>query len=150
MVRALVVAVIIGMSGVLLSAQGPQPANALTDCLANNTSGKDRKDLAKWIFFAMAAHPEMKQYATSIAGVVDDNSRTVAALVTRLLTDACVNETRATVAGGQSAQAVQAAFAGLGGLAMRELMSDPSVQDAMTTFQRYFDQKKLIEAITPK
>src|SRR6185436_2688332 len=28
---------------------------ALKTCVADNTSGKDRKELAKWVFFAMAA-----------------------------------------------------------------------------------------------
>ena len=71
-------------------------ADALGACLADNTTGKDRKDLAKWIFLGMAAHPDIKQYAVpTTSAATEEIARTVAALVTRLLTESCANETRA-------------------------------------------------------
>src|SRR5262245_1310891 len=94
---AIVVVVVVAVSvPVSHAAQAEQSLNALKTCLADSTSGKDRKDLAKWIFLAMAAHPEMKQHANAgTATAADESSKTIAALVTRLLTDSCANEIKA-------------------------------------------------------
>jgi hypothetical protein len=139
------------VSAVSASAQAAPPAEALKTCLADNTSGKDRKDLARWIFLAMAAHPEMKQHASATASTAaNEASRTMAALVTRLLTDSCVNETRAVMKTGQGAQSMELAFQGLGQLAMQELMADKVVQDSMGVFERYLDQQRLSEILAVK
>ena len=150
MLRAFTVAFMVAAASVTLSAQSDSAETALKTCLADNTSGKDRKDLARWIFLALAAHPELKQDAGSnLAAAGDESSRTMAALVTRLFTESCVNETRAVLQSGQT-QSLQFAFEGLGQLAMRELMADKSVQASMNLFQRYIDQKRFTEALTAK
>lgn len=132
-------------------AQAQQPVDALKTCMTDNTSGKDRKDLAKWVFFAMAAHPEMKPYADAkVAAAADESSQTMAALVTRLLTDSCVNEVRAVMKTGQGSQALKLAFETLGQLAMQELMADKAVQDAMGSFGHYIDQTRLNGALVGK
>ena len=144
MLRTLIIVVVLATS---VAAQEGQPAGALRTCVADSTSGKDRKDLAKWIFLAMAAHPEMRLHANaSAAAAMEDSSRRMAALLTRLLTDSCVNETRAVMKTG-SAQSLKLAFEGLGQLAMQELMADQSVGDAMGQFERYLDQKRLTEIL---
>jgi hypothetical protein len=133
------------------SAQPRPPVDALRGCLADSTSGRDRKDLAKWIFLAMAAHPEMKQHAgagTAAAGV--ESSKAVAALVTRLLTDACAKEAKAVMATGDAGTAMRLAFEGLGQLAMAELMTDKAVEEAMGGFAKYLDRERFTEALTPK
>jgi hypothetical protein len=117
----------------------PQP-NALGSCLADNTSGRDRKDLAGWIFLAMAAHPEIKQYASANrSAVADESARTMAALVTRLLTESCASETKAVIKAGGS---FDPAFRNLGELAMQELMAETSVKESMGHFVRYLDQER--------
>ena len=47
---------------------------------------------------ALAAHPDIKVPASvSAAEAADESSRTMAGLVTRLVTEACVDETRAVI-----------------------------------------------------
>ena len=153
--RHTIVAVVVAVAvAVLLTvsvlAQDQQPIDALKTCVSDSTSGKDRKDLAKWIFLAMAAHPEMKLHASdNAAAAADQSSRTVAALVTRLLTDSCVNEARAAMKSG-GAQSFQIAFEGLGKLAMQELMADNAVKESMGLFARYADQKRITEVLMGK
>ena len=150
MVRALVVGIVLGLT-VTGHSQPQQPTAALQSCLADATSGKDRKDLAKWIFLAMAAHPDMKEHAgASYNAAADESSRRMAAMVVRLLADSCLKETRAVVAAGQVTQSFEVAFAGLGQLAMQELMTDKAVASAMSQFEKYLDQKKLNEALIGK
>jgi hypothetical protein len=148
MLRWFIVAVMLSIATL---AQAQEPVNALKACVTDNTSGRDRKDLAKWVFFAMAAHPEMKQYADAkAAAAVDESSQKLAALVTRLLTESCVNEVRAVMKTGQGSQALRVAFESLGQLAMQELMADKTVQETMGLFQRYVDQTRLKEALANK
>ena len=147
MFRSFIVAVMLALS---VAAQAEQPAEALKTCIADSTSGRDRKDLARWVFLAMAAHPEMKQHASADAATAADQSaRKMAALVTRLLTDSCVNEARAVVKIGGT-NPFGSAFENLGQLAMQELMADKSVQDSMGLWTRYFDQKNVRDELEGK
>jgi hypothetical protein len=148
MLRVLIIAAILAVS---VSAYAQQPPDPLTTCLADSTSGKDRKDLAKWLFFAMAAHSEIRQYTgANAATAADESSRTVATMVVRLLTEACVRETRAVIKSGQGAEALELAFGSLGKLAMQELMSDKSVQESMNSYLRYVDATRLMQALSGK
>jgi hypothetical protein len=131
---------VIVLLAVSVAAYAQPQSNALTSCLADNTSGKDRKDLASWIFLAMAAHPEIKQYASANRSAAEDKSaRTMAALVTRLLTESCANETKAVVKAGGS---FDLAFRNLGELAIQELMAETSVKESMELFRRYLDKER--------
>ena len=126
------------------------PVDALRGCLADSTSGRDRKDLAKWIFLAMAAHPEMKQHSVGAAAAGVESSKAVAALVTRLLTESCAKEAKAVMATGDAGTAMRLAFEGLGQLAMAELMTDKAVEEAMGGFARYLDRERFGALAPPK
>jgi len=47
-------------------------------------------------------------------------------------------------------QAIQAAFATVGQLAMQELMSNADVRATMLAFQKYVDQQKMNQALSDK
>jgi len=130
-----------------LSVSAQTPEESLSRCLADSTTGKDRKDLARWVFFAMAAHPEIKQYAApSIVSATDETDKLMASMFTRLLADSCLKQTQAAFKQGGPV-AVQKAFETLGQLAMQELMSDTQVNVSMGAFQKYLDQGKLGKAL---
>ena len=50
------------------TAQSTPAGDALGRCLADNTTGRGRKDLARWVFVSMAAHPEIRPLAALQAG----------------------------------------------------------------------------------
>jgi hypothetical protein len=132
-------------------AQAQASVDALRTCVTDNTSGKDRKDLAKWVFFAMAAHPEIKPYVgANVAGPADESSKTMASLVTRLLTESCANEVKAVMKTPQGSEAVKLAFTTLGQLAMQELMADDAVKGSMGAFEQYVDQARLNAVLAGK
>jgi hypothetical protein len=147
MLRLAIVAALLALS---VPAHAQPQTDALRKCVADNTSGKDRKDLARWIFLAMAAHPEIKQYASATASTAaDEASRVMGALVTRLLTEACANETRAIFKSGGT-EALHVAFQNLGQLAMQELATEKSVTDSMGLFERYIDAQRFRDLATGK
>ncbi len=133
---------IIALLAVTLTAQASPQIEALSKCVADSTTGKDRKDLARWIFVAMSAHPEMKSIANVAPNATEDVSRVAGQLFTRVLADACPGEVKAAIQVGGPA-AIRSAFSVLGQLAMQELMTDNDVAATMGALDRYLDKQKL-------
>jgi hypothetical protein len=125
------------------------PTETLGSCLADNTSGKERKELARWVFVAMASHPELRDLAVATPAVREQTYQSVGVLVTRLLAENCAKETQAAVK-AQGSQALRIAFESLGRVAMQELMSNPDVLAAIGGFEKFVDQKKIDSVLTPK
>lgn len=120
-----------------------QPAvDAFSKCLADHTTGKDRKDLARWIFVAMGAHPEMRAIAELAPTAPQESSKTAGELFTRLMVESCPDQARAAVQ-ARGGAAIQAGFNVLGQLAMQELMSDREVAARMGLLEQYVDTAKL-------
>ena len=117
-------------------------ADALGQCFADNTTGKDRKDLAKWLFVGMSAHPEISAIARASAEATEAAQRTVGILFTRLITETCPNEMRAVIK-SEGAEGAKFAFESLGKMAMQELTSNSQVSGVIAGFQRYVDKPKV-------
>jgi hypothetical protein len=132
-----------------LAASAQPAADALSKCLAESTTGKDRKDLARWLFVAMGAHPDLKAIATLPATAPEESSRVAGQLLTRLLAESCPAQAKAAAAAGGAA-AFHAAFSLLGQLAMQELMSDKDVTAGMGLLQKHMDLVKLQSVLGPK
>ena len=110
-------------------------------CLGDNTTGKDRKELAKWIFLAIAAHPEMRDFSNVTSEITEKSSRTTGALMNSLMLDKCTPEMVALIT-ESGPSAVELPFKFLGELAMKELMTDPNVSKSIQGFSRYIDKEK--------
>lgn len=138
----------LAIAGMPLVAGAQQNAEiaALGQCLGDNTTGKERKDLSKWMFLSMAAHPEIKPLAKASTAEFEQASRSTAAIFTRLIAESCVTEVRAAMKTGGSV-ALQMGFQVLGQLAMQELMTNTAVQGAISGFEQYVDRGKVNTAI---
>jgi hypothetical protein len=123
-------------------ARSQQAVESFSKCVAESTTGRDRKDLAKWLFVAMGAHPEMKAIATVPPAAAEESSRAAGQLFTRLIADSCAKEARAAVQVGGSS-AIQSAFNILGQLAMQELMADRDVAAGMSAIEKYVDAERV-------
>lgn len=134
----------------MATAACPTVAQTATDslgrCLADSTTGKERKDLARWLFTAMAAHPEIKAMSKVTEADVDQVTRSAAATFTKLIAETCAKETKAAVAEGGTA-AIQAGFGVLGQMAMQELMSNPQVAAAIGGLEKHMDRAKVEAAL---
>ena len=95
MLRCLLVVMLMQIPGLAFA----DTAAALSSCVADNTSGKQRKDLARWVFFAMAAHPDLVSYTTPELGAArEETDRTTADLFVYLITEQCPGEASAAFA----------------------------------------------------
>jgi hypothetical protein len=123
--------------------------DTLGQCLSDNTTGKDRKDLAKWIFVSMSAHPEIRQIGAPSPAAADATQRAMGALVTRLMAESCPNEIRAAIK-ADGPDGAKVAFEYLGKMAMRELMTNPQVNESIGGFEKYLDKAKVEKALKPE
>jgi len=131
-----------------LALAGPAETAAATRCLADNTTGRDRKDLARWIFLAMAAHPEIKEMSKASAAQQEQSQRAVAGLFSRLVGDTCATEVRALVK-AEGPGALGKPFEVLGQLAMQELMTNADVKANVGGFERFIDRAKVEPVFKP-
>lgn len=122
--------------------------DALGACLTDHTTGKERKDLARWAFVSMAAHPEIAAIAPVSQQVRDKENKAMAALVTKLVTQECAAQSRQAIAEG--GDGLGTAFKVLGEAAMQELMSHPTVSKNIEGFTQYLDRATFEAALKGK
>ncbi|GAB1266704.1 hypothetical protein [Aurantivibrio infirmus] len=118
----------------------------LGSCLVDHLDGKERKNLAKWIFFAIAAHPEINKYSSATSADVTESDRFVGSLVTRLMTEDCPKELQ--TANRANPRAIEQAFELVGQVAMQELMTNQNVTTTITNYVKYADQDKITKLLT--
>lgn len=127
------------------SLAGPY-ADAIGQCFANSTTGKDRIELARWVFASMALHPDVVSSSAITPQNREAINQSTGALFNRLLAESCSKEVKdAFKFEGQTA--LKTAFESLGKLAMQELMSNPAVGAGFSGFEKYVDMKKLKKAL---
>lgn len=124
------------------------PTEIFANCLADSLNGKERKNLAKWIFLSITVHPEIKSYANVSAKDKGETDKYVGELVTRLLTEECPRELKA--ANDSNPLAVQKGFEMVGQVAMQELMTNQETMAALTGYVQYADQEKIARIIAQK
>jgi hypothetical protein len=129
------------------AAMASPAADSLGACLKDSTSGKDRKELARWIVVSISTHPEIRSFISINEETRTDANQRMASLITRLLTENCTAQARSAIAEG--GQGFLDAFKPLGEVAMMELMSDRDVAAAVGAFNQFVDVKKL-EAVLAK
>lgn len=102
----------------------------LSKCLVAKTSATEKTMLIEWLFASISAHPAVKSMSTVTQTQRDDYNKRFGELAQTLLTARCRPESVAALKyeGGAS---IEAGFAVLGQVAMRELMADPAVASGM-------------------
>lgn len=128
-----------------LSAQPVSTIDAAGTCLTDSTSGRDRKDLVKWIFMVMSRHPEIRTVSAATPKMEDESNRRIGVLFTRLVAEDCRSEIRAMVK-EHGPSSISKAFEVLGRVAMQELMTHPDVEASFSGLDQYTDKAK-IEAV---
>ncbi|MEJ2142271.1 MAG: hypothetical protein P8Y24_07945 [Gammaproteobacteria bacterium] len=138
------------LMGVIIStpALAENSTRSLGNCLIDSLNGKERKLLAKWIFFSMASHPEIKSFSKASASEINNTDRTVGKLITRLLVKDCPSELKAATK--SDPMAVQRSFELVGKVAMQELMTNQNVMKAITNYAQYADLEKINSLLTEK
>ena len=118
----------------------------LAKCLVNKTTQKDQTDLLRWMFAAVALHPEVSDIVMLSEPKRAEMTKTVGKLFERLLTESCPAQFR-DATNYEGAEAISAGFQVLGQVAMRGLMGHPEVQKGLADLDTVVSKEKL-QAVT--
>lgn len=113
----------------------PKDSAKFSTCLVDSLNGKERKLLARWMYFIMATHPEMRKFANISAKERITTDKEIGKLVTRLLTKDCSEEL--IIAQKSGVLILEKAFEKVGEVAMMELMNNENVTNASQNFANY-------------
>lgn len=137
--KLLLSVIFVSVSGLSVSVSAD--TQALGTCLTDSLNGKERKLLVKWIYFAMANHPELKANSKISEADRVNSDKATGELITRLFVQDCPEE--AKLAQKSDPMAVQKAFEFVGQVAMGELMTNEKVISGISTYVQYTDQNKI-------
>ncbi|EOD80064.1 hypothetical protein D515_00888 [Grimontia indica] len=139
MIKKIAIAAVSAM--MMLAMPAKANVDAFATCMVDSLNGKERKQLAQWVYFAIAAHPEMAPFAKVTDKDRDVSDKVMGDLVNRLLIEDCSEEL--VVAFNQNPLAVNQAFEFVGKVAMQELMTNPEVMATISNYAEHLDQEKL-------
>lgn len=137
---------IVGMSPRAAIA-GPY-ADDMAKCLVSSTSEVDRADLMRWMFSAMALHPDLASMATISGQQRDAITDKASKLFSRLMFDSCKSQVQEAVR-NEGTQTIYYAFQILGQVAMRGMMTDPHVAQALQGLGKGIDPAKMKALLGP-
>ena len=121
-------------------------ADDLGKCLVNQTTEADRTDLVRWLFTAMASHPDVKSIATVSEEQRIEATKKTAKLFERLLSESCSAEFKAAVK-NEGQAAITTGFQVLGNVAGMALMQHPDVTRATAELGSHIDNAKVEAAL---
>lgn len=118
----------------------------LSKCLVRSTGDAEKRTLVKWIFAAVALHPEVADISSVTPAQRTEMTRDTAKIFEKLLTSSCRAEVQQAVQ-YEGPQTIGSSFQVLGQVAARELFSNPSVAANMADLGKYIDQKRIAEVM---
>lgn len=123
-------------------------ADDMARCLVSSTSEADRADLMRWMFSAMAQHPDLASMATISTNQRDTITDKASKLFSRLMFDSCKSQVQEAVH-NEGPQTIYYAFQILGQVAMRGMMTDPHVAQALQGLGKGIDPAKMKALMGP-
>jgi len=114
----------------------------LSKCLVKNSTEKDKSILVRWMFTAMALHPDI----AAMAKVTDEQrqqaNKDVAQMITRFLAETCLNQSQKAVK-YEGSSAIEQGFNLFGQVAGKELFTNPQVAQALGELSQHIDSDAL-------
>jgi hypothetical protein len=120
----------------------------LSRCLVSSTTKEDRVVLVKWIFTALAQHPDVASLTTIDSANAESATKELGAMFMRLMTDVCGAKLVEAIK-YEGTSALEQSFSVLGQVAARELMVHPDVLKSLTGLEKHLDRSKF-EALKEK
>ncbi|CAL4865968.1 hypothetical protein MMA231_00205 [Asticcacaulis sp. MM231] len=138
---AITVSILAGLTAFSPAQAGPY-TDDLSKCLVNSASSSDQKDLIRWIFAAIALHPDIRSMSIINSDERAAIDKTAASLMVRLLTVDCRTESVAALK-YEGEVSLQTSFSLLGQIAAKGIFSSPEVNAGMAGLTANVDADKL-------
>jgi hypothetical protein len=136
-------ALLIGTLGFgVQAAQAGQYVDQLSDCLETSMSAQDRSTVVQWMFVALSAHPDLKNFSQVTAEQKASLDQKLAGVLQSTLAEKCAAQTKAVIQ-NEGLQSVADSFQGLGQTTGKDILNDPAVNAQLRGTLRYIDLNKL-------
>jgi hypothetical protein len=103
----------------------------------------------RWIFSAMAAHPDIAGLAAIDAGKREELEKAGAEVFERLVAQDCTSQSRSVLV-NEGTEGFGEAFKTLGEVAMGGVVEDSQVQTAMARLGERLDTQRILKALLSK
>lgn len=144
--RRIVACFVLGLTLFAPRAQAGEAATRLSQCLTSAVTQDDRLALVRWIFSAMAAHPDLEGLAAIDARKREELEEAGTRVFERLIAEDCTAQSREAIV-EEGTEGFGEAFKTLGEVAMEGVMQDAKVQASMSRLGERIDSKRLLKAL---
>lgn len=130
----------------VLSFTGPSYAGVYSDdlarCLVESSTPSHKSALVKWMFTAMALHPDVASMASISAQQRYEVNKAASEMFVTLMTDKCLSQAKKVIQ-YEGALAIQQGFNVFGQVAGQELFNNPNVAQGLADLEQHMDSEKL-------
>lgn len=131
------------------TASAQAPTDSLEACVVAAAGADDRRVLARWMFSALALHPDLADMSGVSDMQRDDAGRRMAEVLERFLTVDCAEQAASALRSGGAEMAFHRAFLRVGQLAGESLFNDPRVAAAGDEVVNRVDIQGIAELLKP-
>ena len=124
-------------------------SDEMTACFVNNVSESEKTDLMRWMFATMGRHPTVADLALKGQPISSDASAKAGKVFVRLLTEPCLEETKAAIRTEDRRAALRQSLRGVSEAAMRTLITHPDVLKADADLFSQVDGKAIKAKLKP-
>lgn len=128
------------------NAQAGKYTDALSKCLVSSTTQEDKTALIRWIFGAVANHPQVSDISNITPQSWDSITKDAANVFQNLIAVKCANESREALL-NEGTAGYKKAFETLGATAFTGLMDDPKVAGAIGGLEKHLSEEKILKAL---
>jgi hypothetical protein len=137
-----------GLAGSGSALAGPY-SEALSACLVKSTTAQERTAFVRFVFAAIARHPQVADMSSVSPAEGDRLGKEIAELFWVLLSDRCRTQARDAMQ-HEGEGAVSSSFGALGKVAMHDLMGDPAVDAYLGQMASHVDTNQLKALFAPE
>ena len=130
-------------------AHAGEAGDALSKCLVSSATQDDRQALVRWIFSAIAMHPDLEGLSTIDASKREELEKAGAVVFERLIAQDCTAQSRDAIM-QEGTEGFSEAFKTLGELAMGGVVQDSHVQAGMARLSERLDTQRILKALLSK
>lgn len=130
-------------------ASAQEAPDALQACVLESATEADHRTLVRWIYAAIALHPDLQDMAGAVDAQREQANREMGALIERLLAVDCVDAARQAAQAGEADAVFGQAFGLLGQVAGQSLFNDSRVGAEAAGIVRYVDMNRIVPLFLP-
>lgn len=140
--------IIISLMVLLFNGQvnAAEHAQALSQCLVNNTTEADKTVMTRWVYSSLSNHPSLSSMTSINDATRVGADQEMARLVEKFMYQTCSEQLKNAVK-NEGPAAIERSLRSYVEVTGREILQHPSISNSVTGVAKQLDVKKLFEAL---